>query len=309
MAPWSPQRARRVRIMALVLVVVGPLFGTVFALVLVPADPGDVVPADEARPAELVISGTIRAIDAGAGEMAVRLVLSDPDPSGDAEGDDLFGPGGVLTDDVALGTNDATGQNLRMLAAGQPPGSLTVTVDLSDSRVTRYPVDRYRATVLLFARRGGADGDPIPVRFSLRSSDPLFTTEVRNDLTDGETVNLDLRVQRRWTVIGWAAFFVLVCWLLAISAASLAWTTVVHGIAQPGWALGFLIGVLFALPPLRAALPGNPQAGSLVDFAAFYWAVGIVALTLVAMVGSWNMRVRRSPQSPDAPPAAHPDRG
>ncbi|HEX7131568.1 MAG TPA: DUF4436 family protein [Iamia sp.] len=296
-APWSRRRARRVGLVALVLVVVGPLIGAAVALLLVPAQPPAIVPLDESRFALLDAEGSIRGIDPVTGEMALRLVLR----ASGATPNDLFDANGALTEDVVLVTSDANGQGARTLAAGQPPGTVTVALNLSDSRATRYPIDRYRSTIIVQALRDGDPARAVPMRFSLRSSDPGFTIDVLEDQTSDVGAYLDVRVARRGTVVGWAGFFVLVCWLLAIAAASLGWTTVVHGIASPGWAWGFLIGVLFALPPLRNALPGAPPSGSLVDLAAFYWAVGIVALTLVAMVGSWNIRVRRAPDEPDSP--------
>ncbi len=297
-APWSKRRARRVGLVAVVLGVLGPLLGTAVALLLVPAEPAPVVPLDPDRPSVIDAAGSVRAIDPISGEMSLRIALQENPAAGDT---DLFDDTGALTEDVALVVNDVNGQNVRMLPAGQPPGTITVTTGLTDSRATRYPLDRYRANVLLVAQRGGDPDQPIPLRFSLRSNDPGFTLDVVDDRTSDTSASMDVRVARRATVVGWAGFFVLVCWLLAIASASVAWTTVVHGIASPGWGMGFLIGVLFALPPLRNALPGTPPSGSLVDLAAFYWAVGIVALTLVAMMGSWNIRVRRAPDEPDSP--------
>lgn len=307
-SPWSASRARRVRVVALVLVIVGPLLGTLLALVLVPADPSDVVSVDGDRRVDLAVEATVRSIDAATGEMSVRLVLAVPRASA------LFAEGGSLRRAVTLYVSDAAGQAVRELPAGQPPGAAGITVALTGSRATRYPVDRYRGTLLVLARVGVGDGDtgrtepddgdagtPITVGLSLRSNDPLFAARALDAVSTDDAAVVDLQVQRRWTVIGWAAFFVLVCWLLAISAASIGWTTVVHGLASPVWAWAFLIGVLFALPPLRDNLPGDPPGGALIDFAAYYWAVGIVTLTLVAMIGSWNIRVRRFPASPDAP--------
>jgi hypothetical protein len=300
-APWSRERARRVGLVALVLVILGPLGGTAIALLLVPAEPPDVVSLDPEQPALLDVRGTIRAVDPTNGEMALRLVVdrtASPAPVPEDE-PAIFDEAGALAEDLTLATYDANAENARMIPAGQLPATITVAVPLADSRTTRYPVDRYRAAVVVVVRR---DGDPertVPIRLSLRSSDPVFSVQI-DDQSSSEGV-VGLRVSRHWTVIGWAGFFVLVCWLLAIAAASIGWTTVVHGIASPAWAWGFLIGVLFALPPLRNALPGAPPSGSLVDLAAFYWAVGIVTLTLVAMIGSWNIRVRRAPNEPDSP--------
>lgn len=285
---------------ALVLIILGPVMGTAVALLLVPAEPGDFVRLDDDRPALIDARGTIRSVDATTGEMALRLVLEANTAPRPEEEDPLFDDG-MLLEDVVLVVNDAQGQGSRVLPAGQPMGTVTVTVPLAESRATRYPVDRYRAVVLVLARRAGPQGPAIPLRLSLRTSDPGFTSEVIADRSTETAGVVELRVSRRATVIGWAAFFIVVCWMLAIASASLGWTTVVHGIASPGWAMGFLVGVLFALPPLRNALPGSPPSGSLVDLAAFYWAVGVVALTLVAMMGSWNLRVRRAPAEPDSP--------
>lgn len=295
-AAWSPERARRLRYLVLVLVILGPVLGTTFALLLVPGEPADVLTADEPdrdNPTDLQVSGTIRTIDAATGELSVRLVLS-------AFPDSRLLEDSVLTEDLRVAVNDeAGGQGVNELVAGEPLGAISLTTLLEGSRATRYPVDRYESRLVLAVR--DADGDPVPVSLSLRSSDPQFSVDVIEDASTDEAVVIRLSLQRRWTVVGWAGFFVVICWLIAISALSLGWTTIVKGLASPVWSWGFLIGVLFALPPLRSALPGNPQGGSLVDFAAFYWAVGIVAFTLVAMIGSWNLRVRRAPSNPDAP--------
>lgn len=296
-AAWSPERARRLRIVVLALMILGPILGTVFALVLVPGEPADVLTAEEpgaeVEPDQLTVSGTIRTIDAATGELSVRLVLS-AYPGGGLVEDN------VLTEDIRVVVNDeAGGQGVRDLVAGEPLGAVSLTTLLQGSRATRYPVDRYESVIVLAVL--DSEGEPLPVDLSLRSSDPQFSVEVIEDASTDDAVVIRLGLQRRWTVVGWAGFFVVICWLIAISAVSIGWTTVVKGLASPVWSWGFLIGVLFALPPLRSALPGNPQGGSLVDFAAFYWAVGMVAFTLVAMIGSWNLRVRRAPSNPDAP--------
>jgi hypothetical protein len=44
------------------------------------------------------------------------------------------------------------------------------------------------------------------------------------------------------------------------------------------------VGLLFAFPAIRNALPGVPPVGVLNDYLAFLWAEGLVALSLVAML-------------------------
>ena len=52
-------------------------------------------------------------------------------------------------------------------------------------------------------------------------------------------------------------------------------------------ALGWMAATLFALIGMRNAAPGSPPIGSLIDYAAFFWAEAIVAgsLTYVAATG------------------------
>ncbi len=52
----------------------------------------------------------------------------------------------------------------------------------------------------------------------------------------------------------------------------------------------WLAALLFALPPLRNAMPSAPPIGSLSDFMAFFWAEGIVALSLATVVFAWLRR-------------------
>jgi hypothetical protein len=49
-------------------------------------------------------------------------------------------------------------------------------------------------------------------------------------------------------------------------------------------ALGFLGTLLFALIPLRNAVPGDPPIGSLIDFASFFIAEGVVSISMIVTV-------------------------
>lgn len=287
-------------VVAVVLCVLGPVRGSVVALLLIPSEPGDVLSVDQDAAAVLDVRGTIQAINPIRGEASVQLVVTRSELfDEDAPTAEVVRDSGVLDEDLTLIVNDVNGQSSRTLASGTPPGTVTATLALTGSRVNRYPLDRYRSALLVAVRTD--DDDAVPVRLSLRSSDPEFSIDATDASSSPEVSVVDLRVARRGAVIGWVAFFVLVCWMLAVAGGSIGWVTVVHGIASPAWGWGFLIGILFALPSLRAALPGSPPSGSLVDLAAFYWAVGIVAFTLVAMIASWNIRVRRAPSEPDSP--------
>jgi hypothetical protein len=61
---------------------------------------------------------------------------------------------------------------------------------------------------------------------------------------------------------------------------------------------------------LRTGLPGSPPYGSIIDWAAYYWSLGLVGLSLLALVLAGNLAIRAAasddPEDGDGPePAEH----
>jgi hypothetical protein len=73
------------------------------------------------------------------------------------------------------------------------------------------------------------------------------------------------------------------------------------GIVWP--ALGWMAATLFALVSLRNAAPGAPPIGSIMDYLAFFWAEGIIAVGL-AVTAATGIRTELRPTP--APPAPGP---
>ena len=73
--------------------------------------------------------------------------------------------------------------------------------------------------------------------------------------------------------------------------------------------------MLFALPQLRNGLPGSPPFGSIIDWAAYYWALGLVGVSLLALILAGNVAIRSvrtdsdAELEPDSDPDPDPDRG
>ena len=99
-------------------------------------------------------------------------------------------------------------------------------------------------------------------------------------------------MHRRAAVIIWVLFFMALVWCIAMGGACVAWFIVVYAKDPPFWAFPFFAAILFALPTLRAGLPGAPPYGSLVDWAAFYWGIAILAGALIALLTVWNIEAR-----------------
>ncbi|MFE5583208.1 DUF4436 family protein [Kitasatospora sp. NPDC056531] len=83
----------------------------------------------------------------------------------------------------------------------------------------------------------------------------------------------------------WRAYAVMVTIALLVTAGLLAAWLIVwqrRGIIWP--ALSWMAATLFALVGMRNAAPGNPPIGSLLDYAAFFWAELLVAVGLTMVV-------------------------
>ena len=81
-----------------------------------------------------------------------------------------------------------------------------------------------------------------------------------------------------------AVFIMAFMWCLTIAALIAAWYVASGKLGLFWSALGFLGTLLFALIPLRNAVPGDPPIGSLIDFAAFFIAEGVVSISMIVTV-------------------------
>lgn len=119
-----------------------------------------------------------------------------------------------------------------------------------------------------------------------------------------EGVDVTATFQRNGAVLIWTGTLALLFWALAAGAVMIGWIVLAHNQAVPIWS--YLAGVLFALPNLRNGLPGSPPFGSLVDWGAFYWSVGVTGSVLVALLATWFQRQRHSiAEAARAAEAAH----
>jgi hypothetical protein len=79
-------------------------------------------------------------------------------------------------------------------------------------------------------------------------------------------------------------------WALALGAVSVAVNLVIRRRKFEGSFATLLAALLFAFPTVRNNLPGIPPVGVLFDYAAFFWAEALVALSLIALLTGWTLR-------------------
>lgn len=282
--PWPQQRARRTRWLALALLVLAPMVATVLTLwgVASQATATLIEPEGKVDDSVLLVDATAVDLDLQRNEMSFRLVFR---PSGE-----IF-DGRVLTQDVSVVVNDILGASLRTFDAGTVMEPATVVVDLSGSQL-RYPFDTYDAELAVGAVTGdGDDQEALPLDLELGVALDQFTVSADAARQDN-AATVELQMQRRAAVVIWVLFFMGLVWCIAMGGACVAWFIVVYAKDPPMWAFPFFAAILFALPTLRAGLPGSPPYGSLVDWAAFYWGIAILAGALIALLTVWNIEAR-----------------
>ncbi len=274
--------ARRI---LLALVVVGPVLATAAAWWgRADTDERIVVPFSGVEADQrLEVEATALRFDPELGELTLRMVFN---PQGDLVS------GETVTDRVTFLVNDSSGPNVKVFPRDTVMESTTIVVNL-DGESARYPFDSYAGDINVGATVGASDPTPLPTDLSVVAALPDFALGATAEVgTNSSTADLEL--DRRWSIITWVVLFMLISWSIAISCAAIMWWVVVFNAAAPLWVYALFASVLFALPSLRAGLPGNPRYGVLVDWASFYWAILIVAASLVAVMAVWNVSARAS---------------
>ncbi|MEV7600852.1 DUF4436 family protein [Kitasatospora sp. NPDC089797] len=222
----------------------------------------------------LEVQVVLQRVDAAAETVAAKILVQ---PHG------ALGASGIQqipAQDVVLETTSLE-QTVLKYPAGQPIPSSPMSFSLFEGRVTDYPFDAYRARI---GFRATADGRPTPVVIDIQEADPFFAFTPGAQETDGLGIAVDEGISRSRSTFILAWFMMAAMWALALSVLVAAWLIVRQrrGIVWP--ALSWMAATLFALVGMRNAAPGTPPIGSLLDYAAFFWAELLVAVGLTMVV-------------------------
>ena len=124
--------------------------------------------------------------------------------------------------------------------------------------ISDYPFDHYSA-LLDYHVVGGPDADELPVALNLYSTDPFFAIDSSAaEIQDGG-VGIALKLRRSTPTLVYASFVMVLMLGLAVAAITAAYYTLKwrKGLLFP--ACGMMAAMLFALVPLRNAVPGSPD--------------------------------------------------
>lgn len=224
------------------------------------------------NPDRIEVSAWITRVDASTHAMSVTLL--DIHPYGALSQNNTS----VFAADASLLTN-AVGNWKTAIKGGDSAPDAEQRIQI-DGAFTNYPFDHYLTALNIHV--DNADGTELPVALTVYNSDPFFQVSPSSAPSpDGGTVvNLDIRRSTPTVIF---AVFVMVLMLGLAAGAAVAGYYVLHwkrGLIFP--ACSMMAAILFALIPLRNAVPGSPPIGSIIDFGSFFIAEAVISISLIA---------------------------
>lgn len=232
----------------------------------------------EAEPTTTFVDVTVLSVDPAAGQMQARIRVT--------PGTDLA-RNSVLRTNLVILTNDLGGA-ARSISAGDLIQPFVVSLPLGDGVVTQYPFDTYES---LFVVRMEVDDEFVPVTVSVFTNVTSYSLEAAPaedaPLADTTLGVVEFDVSRQNTTLVYALGVMAILISLGAIALRIIWVTLVWQVESPPWLFGFLVGALFAMPPLRSSLPESPPPGAIVDFLSFYPAIAMVAVAMLVALVRW----------------------
>ena len=246
---------------------------------------------DTANPDHMTVTVLIQKVDPSTARVSAQLELR-------GSGSLLDERTHELKEDATLTSNAVTNATV-VAKANERPEFVSVEFALRDGVITDYPLDSYTTNFFFRVHVGdGTNQRAVPVRAVFDNIDSFFkvvpqqeqTIEVHHGGAEAKKATpqslfaATASVKRSTSTIMFAVFIMVFMWCLTIAALIAAWYTASGRLGLFWSALGFLGTLLFALIPLRNAVPGDPPIGSLIDFAAFFIAEGVVSISMIVTV-------------------------
>ncbi|MDG4666124.1 DUF4436 family protein [Mycobacterium sp. 236(2023)] len=196
----------------------------------------------------------------------------------------LADEGGNYVSDMRILTTSTTNDAIE-LKKSQWPADVEQRFALYGT-VTDYPFDRYSA--LMELRVVTPDGDIVPTSVTVYNNDAFVHVDAIEDPTlgpiEGTGIDVALQVKRSTPMVVFAVFIMVLMLGLALAAVTAAYFVLRWRKGLVFGACSMMAGILFALIPLRNAVPGSPPIGSVIDFAAFFIAEIIISISLISSV-------------------------
>jgi hypothetical protein len=191
-----------------------------------------------------------------------------------------------LKQDLTVAVTSTTTPIRRTWSKGMLPGVFPVSITLARD-VERWPFDSYYTgpiTVSLFTGPG-----QLPERANVTFVDRLtgWKTDVRRVNNASASAPYEVDLQRSASTMVFA--IVILCIFVAIAAVGLfvAIQTARDPRRFQSPMTTWYAAMLFAVLPLRNALPGSPSFGSWIDLTIVMWVLVALVVSMLLYIGAW----------------------
>ena len=244
-----------------------------------------------------VISINLISFDPAVGDLFARLAVTWPEH--------LLTADKSLKKDAKLIEKFSTDDSILQINAGSSFSAFnsmlktTSEVDDAGSQFT-YPFDEHSARMHIF------------LEYNEKDKDNTFITDCRKcafegfSITRNEHINPDQSHSFEWIIsrsLAIKIFSVCVNILMIVIAASvlLMAIRILHSQEAPQIsALGFVGGLIFAMPAVRSLQPRIPPIGILIDYVGFFWAEGLLIAALLIVLFCWVSRSHQTQPNEEA---------
>jgi hypothetical protein len=249
--------------------------------------PSRIAGIDQAPEGAAVIIGMeIDAVDAAGGTFKVRVqAVPGEAVSFPAEGVVIY--------------TDISGIPAIKVTSDELPQTYNGVLDATSGEVSAYPFDRYKADFGLQVAAGTertlaeALAQPtLPFAVIAESSAVGFDVTGTAEQSAAGTGEVTFEATRGTSTTWWAVGMMTINWLVALAAVGVVLTVLLR---QRPWEtrhLAWLGSLVFALSAFRNTAPGNPPIGTFLDFRSFFPAIGLIVLSLIALVLTFLVRSR-----------------
>ena len=218
-------------------------------------------------------------------------------------------PGSVLLDplthrlkeDLVLRVRSSAAPSRREYTKGMLPGVFPIPLTLA-GHVERWPFDNYSSGPIEVQLFRGGDTQKPPELIPLRFIDHLSGFKVSASKISGQEA-YRMTVRR---ALSTAVFAVVICGVL-IAIAALGLFVAIQTMRdrrkfQPPMTTWYA-AMLFAVVPLRNALPGSPAFGAWVDVTVVLWVIVALVIAMLLYIACWWRHLRPEVVAPPTNPA------
>jgi Domain of unknown function (DUF4436) len=239
------------------------------------------------KPAEITsaegLQATVRAssFNSSNGQLSIQMRLK-------AIGD-LADSRSILRKDITLRVVDDLGVTMLSEKAGDPLSTEEVVLQ-TDGDVNQYPYDTYKGSFSLVAERVGTDGSLVPIALSVGTAHAETGWFTRYNVTRGNGTEAKITIVsmgREPFAIAFATILALLMLILACIGVLVGFLTITNRRPSDPPLVGWLVGLLFALPFIRRLMPGDPPIGCALDVQIFSWALILNTLAILLAMVAW----------------------